>query len=104
MSAGDDPVLARRARIARGVGLAKRVGYALLLAAVVLFVAAAATSFPSGLVTASIVALVAACIVLPAPIVLGYGLRAAEREDRERGLGGPSTAPRPGEERRHDER
>jgi hypothetical protein len=104
MSAGDDPVLARRARIAREVGLAKRVGYSLLLAAVVLFVVAAATSFPSGLVTASIVALVAACIVLPAPIVLGYGLRAAEREDRERGLGGRSTAERPGEERRDDER
>jgi hypothetical protein len=104
MSAGDDPVRARRARIARGVALAKRVGYSLLLAAVVLFVAAAAASFPSGLVTASIVALVAACIVLPVPIVLGYGLRAAEREDRERGLAGPSAAPRPGEERRDDER
>lgn len=79
----EDPVVVRRARIARWVGLAKRVGYALLLLAVILFVVAAATGFPSGVTSATIVALVAACVVLPVPIVLGYGLRAAEREDRE---------------------
>ncbi len=80
-----DPVVVRRARIARWVGLAKRVGYSLLLLAVVLFLIAAVTGFPSGLVTATAVALIAACVVLPVPIVMGYGLRAAEREDRERG-------------------
>jgi hypothetical protein len=79
----DDPVVVRRARIARWVGLAKRVGYGLLLLAVVMFVIAAVAGFPSGVVTVTVVALVAACIVLPVPIVLGYGLRAAEREDRE---------------------
>jgi len=78
-----DPVAARRARIARGVSLAKRVGYSLLLLAVLGFAAAAATGFPTTLVTLTAVALVAACVVLPVPIVLGYGLRAAEREDRE---------------------
>jgi NADH:ubiquinone oxidoreductase subunit 6 (subunit J) len=80
-----DPVVVRRARIARWVGLAKRVGYSLLLLAVVLFLIAAVTGFPSGLVTTTAVALIAACVVLPVPIVMGYGLRAAEREDRERG-------------------
>jgi hypothetical protein len=79
----DDPVAARRARIARVVAIATRVGYGFLALAVVTFVAAALTDFPSGLVTLTVVALVAACLVLPAPIVLGYGLRAAEREDRE---------------------
>jgi hypothetical protein len=79
----DDPVVVRRARIARWVGLAKRVGYGLLLLAVVAFVVAAVSGFPTGIVTVTIVALIAACIVLPVPIVLGYGLRAAEREDRE---------------------
>ena len=76
----EDPVAQRRARIARWVGLAKRVGYGLLLLAIVAFV----------------VALIAACIVLPVPIVLGYGLRAAEREDREaaaRRAGGEPPAP-----------
>lgn len=80
---GEDPVVVRRARIARWVGLAKRVGYGLLLLAVVLFVIAAATGFPSGITSATVVALIAACVVLPVPIVLGYGLRAAEREDRD---------------------
>jgi hypothetical protein len=98
-----DPVLERRARIARAVSLAKRLGYLLLLAAVVLFVIAAASGFPDGLVTATIVALVGACIVLPVPIVLGYGLRAAEREDREHGVGAPGSSARPVEERPDDE-
>ena len=79
----DDPIVVRRARIAWWVGLAKRVGYGLLLLAVVLFVVAAATGFSPGVTTATVVALIAACVVLPVPIVLGYGLRAAEREDRD---------------------
>jgi hypothetical protein len=83
-----DPVLERRGRIRRVVALGKRVGYLLLLGAVVAFVVAAAAGFPSWAVTVTIVSLVGACIVLPVPIVLGYGLRAAEREDREQGHGG----------------
>jgi hypothetical protein len=93
----DDPVLVRRARIARWVGLAKRIGYVLLLLAVVAFVVAAITGFPTSMVTVTVVALVAACVVLPVPIVLGYGLRAAEREDREaaaRRAGGEPPAAR----------
>jgi hypothetical protein len=94
---GEDPVVVRRTRIARWVGLAKRVGYGLLLLAVVMFVIAAATGFPSGVTTATVVALIAACVVLPVPIVLGYGLRAAEREDRDaaiRRAGGEPPASR----------
>jgi NADH:ubiquinone oxidoreductase subunit 6 (subunit J) len=89
-----DPVLERRNRIARAVALAKRVGYSLLLVAVVAFVVSAVSGFPSWAVTVTIVALVGACIVLPVPIVLGYGLRAAEREDREQGHGGMPGASR----------
>jgi len=85
MSAPPDPVAERRARIARWVALGKRVGYALLLASVVLFVIGALAGFPSALTTATVVTLIGACVVLPVPIVLGYGIRAAEREDRERG-------------------
>jgi hypothetical protein len=93
----EDPVVVRRARIARWVGLAKRVGYGLLLLAVVAFVVAAAAGFPSGITTVTVVALIAACVVLPVPIVLGYGLRAAEREDRDaaiRRAGGEPPAAR----------
>jgi hypothetical protein len=95
-AAPGDPVVVRRAEIARWVGLAKRVGYGLLLLAIVAFAVAAIAGFPDGLVTVTVVALIAACVVLPVPIVMGYGLRAAEREDREehaRRAGGkpPST-------------
>jgi type III secretory pathway component EscV len=79
----DDSVVEQRARIARWVGAAKRVGYGLLLLAVIGFVVAAIAGFPTWVVTVTAVALIAACVVLPVPIVLGYGLRAAEREDRQ---------------------
>jgi hypothetical protein len=78
-----DPIRVRRARIARVVRYAKRVGYAALTVAVVSFVIAAATDFPALAVDLSIAALVAAIVMLPVPIVLGYGVRAAEREERE---------------------
>ena len=77
-----DPVLERRARIARLVKIAQRLGYLALAVAVVTFVIAFATGFPSALVTITIVGLVAAIVILPLPIVFGYGVRAAEREER----------------------
>ncbi len=84
--AADDPVLARRARIARMVSVAKRIGYLALGVAIVAFFIAIIAGFPTWAVTVSVVGLIAACIVLPLPIVFGYGVRAAEREDRERGV------------------
>jgi hypothetical protein len=84
----DDPVLRRRARVAKLVLIAQRTGYTCLLGAIVVFGIAAATSFPHWAVTTCIAALIAACVILPVPIVLGYGVRAAQRdEDRAaRGL------------------
>jgi hypothetical protein len=81
----DDPVLARRARIARLVSIGKRVGYTALLIAIVGFVAGVVTAFATWTVVVSTIGLVAACVILPLPIVLGYGVRAAAREDRQRG-------------------
>jgi hypothetical protein len=83
--AGPDPVHARRQRIARYAALAKRVGYGALLVAIVAFFAGVALDFPPWTVTVSVAGLVAACVVLPVPIVLAYGVRAAAREERERG-------------------
>jgi hypothetical protein len=79
---GNDPVLERRARIARLVKIAQRVGYIALAVAVVAFVAAFVSDFPTALVTITVVALFTAIVVLPLPIVFGYGVRAAEREER----------------------
>ena len=81
-----DPVRARRARVARWTRLANRAGYALLAVAVVLFFVALATGFSATMATLVIAALVAAFVLLAPSIVLGYAVKAAEREDRERGL------------------
>ncbi len=81
-SASGDPVLERRAHIARWVGLGKRVGYLALLVAIAAFVIAVITGFPDWAVGVSIGGLVVAIVVLPLPIVFGYGIRAAEREER----------------------
>jgi hypothetical protein len=81
----NDPVTARRARIARLAALGKRVGYTALTIAIVAFFIGFATEFPTWTVTVSVAGLIAACVVLPLPIVLGYGVRAAARDDRERG-------------------
>lgn len=80
-----DPVRARRARIARLNQAAQRLGYALYLAAIVTFAVGAAGRF-TGTVSATVVGCLAVGSVLLAPsIVIGYGLRAAEREDRQAG-------------------
>jgi hypothetical protein len=81
----DDPVLVRRARIASAVTISKRVGYAALLLAMAAFAVGAVTDFPSWLVVTSIAGLIAATVILPIPIVFGYGVRAAEREERQSG-------------------
>jgi hypothetical protein len=82
----EDPVLARRERIARLVSVGKRVGYTALLVAIVAFFVGVATQFPTWTVEVSIAGLAVSCVVLPLPIVFGYGVRAAAREDRERGV------------------
>lgn len=85
-----DPILERRARIARLVEVAQRIGYTALVIAIVAFLVGVVTDFPSWLVTVSIAGLVAAIVILPIPIVLGYGVRAAERDERREGQG-PSS-------------
>jgi hypothetical protein len=83
----DDPVRVRRAVIARRVSWASRAGYGGLGFAVIAFASAVATDFPSLLVNLTIAGLVAACLILPITIILGYGIRAAERADREQRYG-----------------
>ena len=81
----DDPIAERRARYAKLAETGKRIGYTALGIAIVAFVVGVITAFPTWTVVVSTVGLIAACIVLPIPIVVGYGVRAAAREDRERG-------------------
>jgi predicted cation transporter len=81
-----DPVIARRRRLARLADRGQRAGYALFGLAIVLFVVGFAAGFSSGVVTAVVVALVAGSVVLAPAIVVGYAVRAADRDDRDRGL------------------
>jgi hypothetical protein len=81
-----DPVRARRARMARLAATAKRIGYSLFLVAVVAFVAGVLRrDFGPPVVTVVAVALGIGSLLLAPAIVVGYGVRAADREDRESG-------------------
>ena len=80
-----DPVLERRAHIARLVSLGKRVGYGLYGVAIVGFFLGLAIGFGGAVGTTVITCLVVGSIVLAPAIVFGYGVKAAEREDRELG-------------------
>jgi hypothetical protein len=81
---GPDPVLVRRARLARLVTAGQRAGYALLAAAVAAFAVGAATEFNSAVTAVVTAAMAGATAVLAPSIVLGYAVRAAEREDAAR--------------------
>jgi hypothetical protein len=78
-----DPVLARRARVARLTETGQRIGYGLFGVSIVLFFVAAATRFGSLLVVAITASLIVGSLVLAPAIVFGYAVKAAEREDRE---------------------
>jgi hypothetical protein len=80
-----DPVLARRARIARLVELGKRVGYGLFGVAIAAFVAGFFAGFDGIVRTLVVQGIVIGSIVLAPAIVFGYGIKAAERDERQRG-------------------
>lgn len=80
-----DPIRVRRAQWARWAGTGKRVGYGLILLAVVAFVAGAFTGFPTLATTTVTAALVGSTVTLAPGIVVAYAVKAAEREDRELG-------------------
>lgn len=79
-----DPVLDRRRQIARGVTLGSRVGYSLFGVAIVLFFIGLFTSYGT-LGPIIVTAIVVGSIVLAPAIVFGYGVKAAERDDRAEG-------------------
>ena len=81
----DDPVRARRTRIDRASRLGQRVGYGCYAVSVVAFFVGFATGYSTALVTLIVAALAVGSITLLPSIILGYAVKAAEREDRERG-------------------
>ena len=78
-----DPVLGKRRRIARWVRVGQRVGYLLFGLAVVAFFAGFAVGFGGAVTTTITVCLVVGSLILAPAIVFGYGVKAADRADRE---------------------
>lgn len=83
--ASTDPVLVKRARIARAVAIGQRVGYALFALSVVLFFYGLVVDYTTAITNAIVTCLVVGSLILAPAIVFGYAVKAAERE--EQGLG-----------------
>jgi heme/copper-type cytochrome/quinol oxidase subunit 3 len=84
--ASADPVRARRQQVARWTLLANRVGYLFVAVSMALFVIAFAVGFSPTMATLVTVTLVIGCVLLAPSIIVGYAVKAAERDDRERGF------------------
>ena len=80
-----DPVRARRAQIARWTLLANRVGYLVLALAVALFVIAFMVGFSSTMATLVVASMIVSFVLLVPSIILGYAVKAAERDDLRHG-------------------
>ena len=81
-----DPVRVKRAMVAKWTLLANRVGYLFVALAMALFVIAFAVGFNSVMATLVLISFGIGCVLLAPSIILGYTVKAAERDDRERGF------------------
>ncbi len=81
-----DPVLVKRAKIAKWTLLANRVGYLFMALAIALFVIAFAVGFNSTMATLVIISLIVGSALLAPSIIVGYAVKAAYQDDHERGL------------------
>ncbi len=77
-------MLARRAQFARAANAGQKLGYGLIVIAVVGFVVGLAVGFDNRAVTTVVgVALAATAVTLLPAIILGFAVKAAQREERE---------------------
>lgn len=81
-----DEVLIQREKIRKRVKVGKQVGYGAMTISVVSFALCLVLKWPAWLAITSMVSFVISCIVLPLPIIFGYAIKAAEKEDRKLGL------------------
>jgi hypothetical protein len=72
--------------VAKWNSIATKVGYALFLVAIVMFFVALLTDFTSGKVTVITTSMIVGSILLAPAIVIGYAVKAAEKDDVARGL------------------
>jgi membrane-bound ClpP family serine protease len=81
----NDPVRARRQTISRINDAANRLGYLLWAIAMVCFVTAFVIGFKGILVNIVTACIIAGSILLAPSIIIGYAVKAAERDDLEHG-------------------
>ena len=81
----NDPVRSRRQTISRINNAANRLGYLLWAIAMVCFVAAFVVGFKGLLVNLVTACIIAGSICLAPSIIIGYAVKAAERDDLEHG-------------------
>ena len=77
-----EELLARRARLAKFVSVGQRVGYGLFALAIFLFFVGLFGTLSATLASAVVWCLLAGSVILAPAIVLGYAVKAAEREDK----------------------
>jgi hypothetical protein len=80
-----DPVRAKRAQLQRLASLGQRIGYLLFGVAMVAFFYGFFVDFNSTVVAVIVASMAVGSVALAPAIVLGYAVKAAEREDREMG-------------------
>jgi DMSO/TMAO reductase YedYZ heme-binding membrane subunit len=76
----------RRRQVARWTRLANRLGYLCFGLAIVTFVVGFIVSFNATVSAVVVGSMIVGSVLLAPAIVLGYAVKAAERDDRERGL------------------
>jgi hypothetical protein len=81
----NDPILVKRAKAARAASIGQRIGYLGFVIAVIAFVIGAVTEFNGAIVAIVIGSIVVGSIFLAPAIVLGYAVKAADKEDRAQG-------------------
>jgi hypothetical protein len=83
-AAAEDTILVQRERMRRLASLGSRVGYLALLVAIVAFLIGVLNDLPGWSVTLVVGGLAVATVCLVPSIILGYAVKAAAREDRQR--------------------
>lgn len=83
MSEHSDPVLERRRRIGAWANTGQKLGYGLYVLSLAAFLAGLATGFGTVAAVVATIALIAGSVILAPAIIVGYGVRAADRADRE---------------------
>ncbi|MEY2399384.1 MAG: hypothetical protein QOJ00_2558 [Actinomycetota bacterium] len=78
----NDPILQQRARALRLANTGQRVGYGLLLVALVVFFVGLAVGLTAFITTTIAICMALAAVILAPSIILGYAAKAADRFEK----------------------